>query len=106
MALEASEPTAIAATYDRWHFTFRTEGLGVALPGQDAPADVVSAHATLVKCRLRGDGVEEMSPLSSDQITISVPDAYALAATDPIVAAALGALIAAVGHIAQLQGKL
>jgi hypothetical protein len=106
MPLEATDPGTLSATYDLWAFTFATYGLGLALPGEPAPADTINARADLVKYRVRPDGVAEMSPLPSDRATITVPDLYALAATNATVAAAMAALIAAVGEIATMQGKL
>lgn len=106
MPIEATTPTELSASYNFWAFTFRTDGFGLASPGQDTAADPISATVTLVKYRVREDGVPEISPVRGDQTTITVPDIYALAAGDPVVADALNALVAAVDHIARSQGKL
>lgn len=108
MPIEASEPTTIDKTYDLWAFEFQTIGTGAVAagspPGTLAPA--VVAYVRLTKARVRDDGVWELSPLPSDTRVFSVPDLYALAATDADVAQALGALVLAVGKIAALQGQL
>lgn len=106
MALESTEPTTLIATYDRWAIASLNQiGDGCADAGQ-ASAAPVALTVTLVKYRVRDDGISERSPLPSDRRALSVSDLYALAATDADVAAALAALIAAVAKIATMQGVL
>lgn len=103
MPIEATEPTVIAATYPYWAFSIQTRGFPCAPPGGTTP-DTVSCHVTLIKFRIRGDGVPEQSPLPDDVRTITVDDIYALAATKPTVAAALAALMEAVAEVASDEG--
>lgn len=105
MSIDATEPTVISASYDKWAFSFYTSGFPCAAPGGSV-ADTVSAHATLVKFRIRDDGVYERSPLPADIREVHIEDIYATAATKPSVAAALAALLVAVAEIAADQGAL
>jgi hypothetical protein len=99
-------PSVVSATYDLWAIGgLRQVGVGLASAGESA-APPVGLVATLAKYRLRDDGVPEMSPMPADQVAITIPDLYALAATDPKVATALAALVEAVVSVARDQGKL
>lgn len=105
MPIEATEPTVIAATYDKWAFSFHTTGFPCAAPGGMTP-DTVACHVTMLKFRLREDGVPERSPLPSDMREIHVDDLYALAAIKPSVATALTAMLDAIAEVAADEGKL
>lgn len=106
MPIEATTPSTIAATFDRWAIEFATQGDGLATFGKTDNRPIV-AIATLTKFRIREeDGVSERSPLPADRITVVVPDVFAAAAEEPLIAQAMGAVLAAVQHVAQLQNKL
>ena len=105
MPIEATTPTEITATYPYWAFSFHTSGFPCAPPGGDTP-DVVSCHVTMVKFRVREDGVPERSPLPSDVREIHVADLYALAAQKPSVATALNSMLTAIAEVAGDEGKL
>lgn len=97
-------PTTVTAVYDRWTvMEFRQVGDGLADVGSSTIAPVRIA-ATIVKWRLREDGVAERSPLPSDRRDVTLDDLYAAAASDPTIAAAVAANGEAVFHMAQLQG--
>ena len=99
MPIDASEPTVISATYDKWAFEFSTRGFGV-------DGSPVMCFASLAKYRIRDDGTGELSPLDSDRVSVAVPDLFALMATDADVASAFAGLVVAVQKIAQAQGKI
>ncbi len=105
MAIEATTPTVLdAATFGLWAVaSLRIEGDGLADFGGSVPQPV-RVQATLVKYRLRGDGVPERSPFPGDILTLALADLYAAAAADPALAAAIPAILAAVLSIG--QGRL
>lgn len=105
MPIEASEPTVISASYPYWAVSFHTSGFPVADPGGDT-VGVVSCSVTMVKFRIRDDGIPERSPLQSDVVTFYVPDLYALAALKPGAATALTAMLAAIAEEAADRGVL
>lgn len=105
MPIDATNPTVVSAIYDKWAFSFWTNGFPVADPGVDE-VGTVSAVATLIKCRERPDGEWERSPLASDIAEIRVPDIYAEAARRPSVATALASLMAAIQEIGTEQGVI
>lgn len=105
MPIEATQPTTIEATYPYWAFTFSTSGYPIAPPGGSV-VDTVSCQVTMVKFRIREDGVAEQSPLPSDQDSFTVTDLYAAAAEKPSLATALAAVLEAIQVEAQAQGKL
>lgn len=99
MPIDATQPTTIAATYDKWAFEFSTRGFGV-------DGGPITCVANLAKYRVLEDGTGELSPLIGDRISVSVPDLYALMATDADVASAFASLVVAVEKIAQSQGAI
>lgn len=104
MPIEATEPTVISATYDKWAFSFHTVGFPLADPGGDVVGKV-GCTATLVKYRTREDGIDERSPLQSDVRMIHIPDVYAEMQATPSIASAFAALMTAVTEVAEAQGK-
>lgn len=102
--IEASEPTVISATYDKWAFEFSTCGFPCAAPGSSV-VETVSCHIRMLKFRVREDGIFERSPLESDSQEIHIVDLYALAAEKPIVATALAVMLEAITEVADDEGK-
>lgn len=105
MPIAATEPTVISASYPFWAFSFYTSGFPIANPGEDT-VGVVSCSVTMVKFRVRDDGIPERSPLQSDVVTFHVPDLYSLAAEKPSVATALTAMLTAIAGEAEAEGVL
>jgi hypothetical protein len=106
-AIPATTPTILDATFPYWSFQIQSIGDGL-LPfgaplGSQPPIQFVAVGT---KFRVRSDGVQERSPLASDTVTMTIPDLYAEAAIDPTIAAALGAMLAAVQAYGAAQGVL
>lgn len=102
MPITATNPTALAATYDLWAVQSVTiAGDGCAAVGEESPGPVLAA-VTLVKARVRAGGVWERSPLPADTLTAAVPDVYAEMVAGTDLGKALGAALAAVQAAAVL----
>ena len=104
--IPATAPTNLEAVYDRWTIS------GISQAG-DGCADVGKSNAgkirltvTLVKFRLRPDGVSERSPLHGDTITVVVDDLYAEMASNSVVADAMNSFVAGVVNVAQSKSLL
>lgn len=108
MPIEATSPSVLNQTYDKWAFEFHTYEDGCVDYAEPGPSVPIRAHALMVKARIREDGTWERSPLPSDRVTVIVDDLGAAIASDPSgpMATAYGALVAAVQSFAESQGKL
>lgn len=107
MSISATNPSSVSATYNLWAISmFQVQGDGLVRIGQTDAPPPVAATATLVKYRIREDGLAERSPLVSDRLDLSIPDLYALAATDSTIGAALTSIVTGVTHFASGQGLL
>jgi len=106
MPIEATEPTEIVASYDKWAFMISTTDYPCAKPGEIEPA-TVGLVLSLAKFRIRpGDNVPELSPLPADYKSLRIDDIYTLASTNLKVATALQALMEAVEDVAGSEGLL
>lgn len=106
MPIEATTPTVLSATYDKWAVQFRTNGFPSARVGAATP-DTVSCTVVMQRSRIRDDGVWEASPLPGDLVEFTVPDLYALAAAKPeTVGVALQSMLVAIAGEAAERGVL
>ena len=109
MSIDASTPTTLDATYDKWATVVQQYGDGCADYGASA-AGPIAVGCTLVKYRDRTDGVAERSPLPTDRVTLRIDDLYTYLATDTphsqALAQAVQAMTAALVAIAADQGKI
>lgn len=118
MPIEATAPTTVSATYDRWVIAGLTiVGDGCVAfgqepnPGENAPTpQSVGITAKMVKARVLESGLWERSPLPRDEVDLSIPDVYAFIATgtptSQAVATAIGAVLQALGVVGQERGAL
>jgi|GEM_PF-2446253 len=107
MPIEATVPSTVNAEFPYWAFTFTTQGLPAVPFGSDGPIPVVAAVLEFTRFRERpSDSVAELSPLPTDRASLRIDDLYTLAATEPLVADALAALMAAVAKVATDEGIL
>lgn len=105
MPIEATAPTILEATYDKWAVQFRTNGFPSARIGETT-ARPVSCTIVMQRSRIRPDGVWEASPLPADLVEFTVPDLYALVAEDAAAANALQAMIGVIATQAASRGIL
>lgn len=111
MPINATTPTTINETYDRWAISgLQLIGDGCAAFGQATPGPV-SIQAALVKARVRTDGVTwERGNAPEDTVRLSIPDLYGYVATNTTtaqsVAAAIGAIVAALEAFGTDEGVL
>lgn len=106
MPIDATSPTVVQATFDKWAIAeLRQTGDGLAAFG-DPSAPPIVLYARLVKYRVRDDGVSERSPFPADSRDVTIPDLYDLAAKDIDVASALAELVSVVAKVAGQKGLL
>lgn len=118
MSINATSPTAIAATYNVWAVRrLIIDGDGCVAygqapnPGQSEPSpSTVSVTATLVKARVLGSGLWERSPSPADTVTLSIQDVYGYIATNTpqaqAVGAAMNAIVTALEAVGMQEGVL
>jgi hypothetical protein len=105
--IPASNPSTIAATWDKWAFQIGSRGDGLLSYGaQTGPQPPIQFTAIGSKFRVRDDGCQERSPLPGDIVALVIPDLYAAAAAKPYVAAALAGLLSAIVQYGTETGQL
>jgi hypothetical protein len=103
VAVAATAPTTIAATYADWQFTVQNIGNGLVpcgAPTQTQPT--LGLRITAVKYQVRADGNLEQSPLPGDTFSVLVADVV----NDPTIGPAWAALVAALAQYGTSQGFL